>query len=225
MRPRVGAMPIRLLGVVSLIAIGALATGSPVAASDRATAPSRVVGSGVGAVLPDALVTTGSLRLTSTAVNARGHPTLASKVLFIVPSGTTVRVYRIAIDAAHRSWYLVHVDGRPGWIAGWLTKTAPVRAAALWHIAMASSFGIGDGLVGHGMACGSTLTSSVMAVANRTLPCGSRIRIRVGARTVTARVLDRGPWVTGRTFDLGPAVCRALRSCSGVFRIQWQRVP
>ena len=166
----------------------------------------------------------GSVRRTSAWVNARGHPTLSSKVLFVVPAGTAIRVYRVARDGDGRSWYLVHVKSRPGWIAGWLTKVVARRAAPIWHVAMASSFGVGDGLLGNGMACGSRLTSSVMAVAHRTFRCGTRVRIKVGRSVVVARVMDRGPYVSGRTFDLAPAVCRALHSCRGAFRIEWQLV-
>jgi rare lipoprotein A (peptidoglycan hydrolase) len=159
------------------------------------------------------------------AVNARGHPTVSSGVLFVVTAGTTVRVYRTAIDSAHRTWFLVHVRSRPGWIAGWLTKPAPPRPVSAWQSAIASSFGVGDGLVGGRMACGAVLTTTVMAVANRTLPCGTRLRIRVGSTVVLARVMDRGPFTAGRTFDLAPAVCRQLGSCDGAFRIEWQRAP
>src|SRR6185436_19050416 len=109
--------------------------------------------------------------------------------------------------------------------AGWLTDAVPVRIAGAWTAVMASSFGVGDGLVGARMACGPELTTTVMAVAHRTLSCGTQVRIRIGTRTVVARVLDRGPFTAGRTFDLAPAVCRALAGCDGVFRIEWQRVP
>ena len=74
------------------------------------------------------------------------------------------------------------------------------------------------------MACGGTLTDTVMAVANRDLPCGTRVRIRSGGRLVEAQVLDRGPYVDGLTFDLGPAVCQALGACDGVTSIEWQPV-
>jgi hypothetical protein len=42
-----------------------------------------------------------------------------------------------------------------------------------------------------------------------------------GDRTVAARVLDRRLLPAGITFDLGPAVCQALRNCSGDIRIHW----
>jgi hypothetical protein len=41
-----------------------------------------------------------------------------------------------------------------------------------------------------------------LGVANRTLPCGTRVRFRYGGRTVEAVVDDRGPYVGGRDWDL-----------------------
>lgn len=209
------AVPATLLCCVAALCLLAMVGGGAVGA---ASTPGAAAGTKV-------TVAVGSLHVTTTAVNARGHPTIDSKALFVVAATTTVRVYRTATDSERRLWYLVHVNSRPGWIAGWLTKPSPVRPVSAWHAAIASSFGIGDGLVGNRMACGSQLTTAVMAVAHRTLPCGTRVRIRVGSRVVVARVMDRGPFTSGRTFDLAPAVCQALASCDGAFRIEWQTAP
>ena len=63
----------------------------------------------------------------------------------------------------------------------------------------------GPGLYGNGMACGGTLTTSTRGVAHKTLPCGTRVTLRYGTRTVKVRVIDRGPYVAGREFDLTEA--------------------
>ena len=47
-------------------------------------------------------------------------------------------------------------------------------------------------------------------VANRNLPCGTKVRIRVGHRSVTATVDDRGPFVGGRNWDLNQNTSAAL---------------
>lgn len=47
-------------------------------------------------------------------------------------------------------------------------------------------------------------------VANRTLPCGTKVQIRFGGRTVTATVDDRGPYVGGRNWDLNQNTAAAL---------------
>ena len=69
-------------------------------------------------------------------------------------------------------------------------------AAASWY---------GPGLMGQHLACGGTLDNGVVGVANKTMPCGSRVRLRYRGHTVVARVVDRGPYVAGREFDLTPA--------------------
>lgn len=50
-----------------------------------------------------------------------------------------------------------------------------------------------------------------LGVANRTLPCGTRVRLRYGGRSVTATVDDRGPYVGGRDWDLNQNTAAALR--------------
>jgi rare lipoprotein A (peptidoglycan hydrolase) len=47
-------------------------------------------------------------------------------------------------------------------------------------------------------------------VANRTLPCGTKVVFRYGGRTVTATVDDRGPYVGGRDWDLNQTTAGAL---------------
>ena len=47
-------------------------------------------------------------------------------------------------------------------------------------------------------------------VANRTLPCGTKVVFRYGGRTVTATVDDRGPYVGGRDWDLNQTTAAAL---------------
>lgn len=59
-------------------------------------------------------------------------------------------------------------------------------------------------------ACGGALTSSTLGVANKTLPCGTMVTLHYGNRTVRVPVIDRGPYVAGREFDLTEATKRAL---------------
>ncbi len=49
-----------------------------------------------------------------------------------------------------------------------------------------------------------------LGVANRTLPCGTRVALHYGGRTVTATVDDRGPYVGGRNWDLSQNTASAL---------------
>jgi peptidoglycan lytic transglycosylase len=49
-----------------------------------------------------------------------------------------------------------------------------------------------------------------LGVANRTLPCGTKVTFSYGGRTVTAVVDDRGPYAGGRTWDLNQTTASAL---------------
>lgn len=71
----------------------------------------------------------------------------------------------------------------------------------------------GPGLIGHGTACGQTLTHSLIGVAHRTLPCGTLVTFRSHGHVITAPVVDRGPYVSGRIFDLTYALCKRLEHC------------
>ena len=49
-----------------------------------------------------------------------------------------------------------------------------------------------------------------LGVANRTLPCGTKVAFQYGGRTVTAVVDDRGPYAGGREWDLNQTTASAL---------------
>jgi rare lipoprotein A len=68
----------------------------------------------------------------------------------------------------------------------------------------------GPGLYGNRTACGQTLTPSTLGVANRWLPCGTRVTFRHNGRTVTVPVIDRGPYSGSRIWDLTYATKQKL---------------
>lgn len=73
----------------------------------------------------------------------------------------------------------------------------------------------GPGFYGRRTACGYALTTTIIGVAHRTLPCGTLIEFRnpANGRTVTMAVIDRGPYVSGRSWDLTGGACLALGHC------------
>jgi hypothetical protein len=73
----------------------------------------------------------------------------------------------------------------------------------------------GPGFYGKRTACGLAMTESLVGVAHRTLPCGTRITFRnpANGRVVTAAVVDRGPYVAGRQWDLTGGLCLKLGHC------------
>ncbi len=60
---------------------------------------------------------------------------------------------------------------------------------------------------GGSTACGF---HAFYGVANKTLPCGTKVTFQYGGRTVNATVDDRGPFVAGRTWDLNQNTAAAL---------------
>lgn len=90
----------------------------------------------------------------------------------------------------------------------------PARKVTVYRYAVASWYG--GGLYGNGVACGGTLTPSTMGVANKTLPCGTKVHLRYHGRSVTVPVIDRGPYVAGRDYDLTEATKNALGISDGV---------
>lgn len=91
------------------------------------------------------------------------------------------------------------------------------RSPRRW--ALASWYG--PGLYGNRTACGQTLQSWTRGVAHKTLPCGRRLRICFRRCTVT-RVIDRGPYVGPREFDLTAATRYAIGFPNGVASIRVQ---
>ena len=63
----------------------------------------------------------------------------------------------------------------------------------------------GPGLYGNALGCGGRLSPGTIGVAHKSLPCGATVVLRKGSRVVRARVIDRGPYVGAREFDLTAA--------------------
>jgi rare lipoprotein A len=68
----------------------------------------------------------------------------------------------------------------------------------------------GPGLYGNPLACGGTLGAGTIGVAHKTLPCGTKVTLRRGNRTLRVPVIDRGPYVGGREYDLTAATAQRL---------------
>ena len=79
------------------------------------------------------------------------------------------------------------------------------RVATVYHQVVASWYGPGGTT-----ACGEQLGAGTLGVANRTLPCGTKVTLRLGSRVLTVPVIDRGPYVAGRDYDLTYATKVAL---------------
>jgi rare lipoprotein A len=90
------------------------------------------------------------------------------------------------------------------------TRGSVSKARRLTSYRQAGASYYGPGLYGNGVACGGTLMPGTMGVANKTLPCGTRVKLRYRGHSVTVPVIDRGPYVAGRDYDLTEAVKERL---------------
>lgn len=75
------------------------------------------------------------------------------------------------------------------------------RALASWY---------GPGLYGGHLACGGRLSAGTLGVAHKSLPCGTKVTLYYRGRTVRVPVVDRGPYVGAREFDLTAATKQRL---------------
>jgi rare lipoprotein A (peptidoglycan hydrolase) len=93
----------------------------------------------------------------------------------------------------------------------------------IWNYDPNVSF-YGPGFYGKRTACGLAYTPDLLGVAHRTLPCGTRVTFKnpANGRTITVPVIDRGPYVDGRNWDLSGAACLKLGHCY-TGPIYWRR--
>ena len=88
-----------------------------------------------------------------------------------------------------------------------------------YRYAGASWYG-GTSMWGRSTACGQVLRPSTVGVANKTLPCGTPVKFVWHGHSIVAPVIDRGPYIKGRAWDLTSAAAEALEF-EGVGRIQY----
>lgn len=77
------------------------------------------------------------------------------------------------------------------------------RGQASWY---------GEPFHGRRTASGETFNMNDLTAAHKTLPFGTRVRVRhaVTGKEVTVRINDRGPFTPGRVIDLSRAAATAL---------------
>jgi rare lipoprotein A (peptidoglycan hydrolase) len=75
---------------------------------------------------------------------------------------------------------------------------------------------------GEALACGGSLEPGTIGVAHRTLPCGTKLSLKHGPNHLNVAVIDRGPYVRGREFDLTQSTADELHF-NGLGPIQWAK--
>ena len=195
------------------LAAAALATGpNPALAQKRPHQPPERARSYISLHVSSHDVVSGRWVLLRGRVRPRGPHRL--KVVVRGPRGTTVGAASKRNGAFALRWrprdtgsYRVRAYGLHDRRVR--TSVSAGRRVTAYRTAAASYYG--PGLYGGALACGGTLQPGTLGVAHKTLPCGSKVRLRYRGRTVTVPVVDRGPYVAGRDFDLTAATRARLR--------------
>jgi Lytic transglycolase len=109
------------------------------------------------------------------------------------------------------------VPPAPARVAAVPIEVTAVPASASGSVVMVSWYG--PGFYENRLPCWPWLAAQGLpiqflpdtwGVAHKSLPCGTMVTLTHGANTVTVPVVDRGPYIAGREFDLSPRVKAAL---------------
>ena len=69
-------------------------------------------------------------------------------------------------------------------------------------------------------ACGQRLAKGTLGVAHPVLPCGVKIFLELNGKQVLTQVIDKGPAVPGREFDVTKALADRI-GLHGVEQVRW----
>ena len=176
------------------VALATLATSFLVVAVLGAAPPPRPIPSSpdrmtvsvpIAATL-DRFMTAVRLSFPPIAAPAPTPPTPSASRIMIEPLDATPAKISVLIK---RPAAKTHHPAKPRGSGGFRT------ASTSWY---------GPGFYGHRTACGLKYTKTILGVASRTLPCGTLVELRnpVNGRTIVVPVIDRGPYVYSRLWDL-----------------------
>ena len=88
-------------------------------------------------------------------------------------------------------------------------SSPPAKSANSWTVYKKATW-YGPGFWGNSTACGITLQPSTIGTAHKKLPCGTQVTFSHAGRSVTATVIDRGPYRKGYAWDLTKKTAKRL---------------
>ena len=80
-------------------------------------------------------------------------------------------------------------------------SSPPAKSASSWTVYKKATW-YGPGFWGQDTACGMVLQPTTIGTAHKKLPCGTLVTFSHEGRSVTATVIDRGPFRKGYAWDL-----------------------
>jgi rare lipoprotein A (peptidoglycan hydrolase) len=135
-------------------------------------------------------------------------PALVQREAALAAVAVLALVVALAVGRAQRS------DAGDAGVAG-----TPAPAAADWYGALAAPYAFEQGA--KRTKCGIAIGPRTMGVAHPVLPCGAKIVVEFEGTRVVTQVIDRGPSVPGREFDVSRPLAQELK-LQGVQPIRWQ---
>lgn len=130
------------------------------------------------------------------------------------PSDAEVRDELAQLDAIQQRERQQRLSAAAANLEGLLPWALEPRSGL--HVSVASVFRD----YGLGLACGGVLGRDQLGVAHKTAPCGTLVTFTYAGRSLTVPVIDRGPFIVGREWDLTGATAAAL-AFPGLGQIQW----
>lgn len=127
------------------------------------------------------------------------------------PTDAQVRAALARFQAAVARYHLDRLN-----LSGVLLNASSIPPGP-YHVSVASVYTD----YGKPIACGGVLHIPQLGVANKTLPCGTEVTFIYGHRAVRVPVIDRGPYIAGRKWDLTGATAEALHF-PGLGLIYWR---
>jgi rare lipoprotein A len=210
LRPKLDWRAVLSGGALCFASIGAAAMPTPALAQDTEGTTPTATASKVG--VSDRRL---NVRMGRRAVvRGRIQPAGSTVALQVWRDGRWVTLDRDRADASGR-YVLRNRMSRP------MSARARVRVSRgpaggrglgrlnVYRHALASWYG--PGLYGNRLGCGGRLGTSQLGVAHKSLPCGTRVTLRHHGRVVRVPVIDRGPYVGAREYDLTAATARRLK--------------
>lgn len=215
MRGRTGARVLIISATAGLAAAGAsIASAAAPVVSDRSTPP-RASEDSYSKIM--VVAREHVLAGTSDPIHGVVKPGKKGRVVWIQARRPGGGGWHLAARAKTRSNGRFETSWKPGSIAHYdirlvlPTTGGTVRedGGVTTYRASAASW-YGPGFYGNRTACGSTLSPGTLGVANKSLPCGTMVRFYYRGHTVTAPVIDRGPYAGNREYDLTAETKRRL---------------
>ena len=182
-----------LLGVLLILLAATSSHADTGGAVPPQTAPGPAEAPQLGQRLLGAGATGPDVRTLQLILAAKGFGPLTASGVFDAATEQAVRHFQR--DAGLGVDGVVGPQTRPV-----LLRLMPVLTAT-WY---------GPGLYGKRTACGERLGPGTLGVAHRSLPCGTPVTFYRAGRFVTVRVIDRGPFRRGVSWDLTRATALQL---------------